>query len=235
MLALSAVLASGCYLRHERRVDCDAGILCNGCVQGNCNHDTGEGCAEGEGCYLAAADPETGALTVGCFPTRTRPIDGACTTNSDCESGHTCLTGPGVSPPAFCIPLCCGGAGCPSGMECVPFRIFDAEADAGPGAWAMTAGLCIWPPTECNPIQQIGCPGGQACYLGPMPLCRAPGALGPGASCLDLADCAPGLACVAEDDGAAVCRRFCRIDRDCAGGTCDLSETLWLPSLGLCR
>lgn len=239
MLALIAVLASGCYLRHERPVDCDAGVLCNACVEGTCNHDTGEGCAEGEGCYFVDADPETGTFTTGCLPTRSRPVGSACTTSSDCESGHTCLTGSESSRPVFCIPTCCGGAGCPSGMECLPTRVrhsdTDAGVDAGPGAWARTVGACIWPPTACDVLQQTGCPGGQACYLGPMPLCRAPGALRAGASCLDLADCAPGLACIAEHDGTAVCRRFCRVDHECESGECDRSEPLWAPGVGICR
>ncbi len=228
--------APGCYLRHEPVADCDAGTICNMCVQGSCSHDTGEGCGEGEGCYVVAADPLTGALTTGCVPTRSRPVGSACTTGSDCESGLSCMLGPGFTPPGFCIPLCCGGSGCPPDMECVPTRVVVPEADAGPGAWIPVVGSCIWPPQPCDALRQTGCSDGQGCYLTPAPTCMAQGALGPGSDCRRVADCAPGLSCVAQGDGAAICRKLCVGHGDCPRGeACDRSAMLWRPGAGICR
>ena len=195
---------------------CDAGTICATCVEGTCNHDTGEGCSEGEGCYTVAGDPRTGALTTGCAASLARPVGAPCTSGTDCESGHICLVGP----PSFCAPTCCGGRGCPEGMTCSTVNVVDA--DAGLSTPAPSFGACMWDVTlDCDAVRQTGCASGTACYPAPLLACLAPGALPAGAPCFDVAACAPGHACWPEGDGTATCRRLCRDARDCGGGPCE--------------
>jgi hypothetical protein len=198
-------------------------------VEGTCRFETGEGCAEDEACHIVGIDPVTLAVTTGCLPSLRRPIGGACSQIAQCESGLACPVVTGTNHPGFCTPLCCGGAGCPAGMECAPFTVTDPEMDAGtPFAHA---GLCVRPLRDCDLVRQVGCDPGTACYPSPAPTCLPPGTLPSGSACEAVADCAPGSTCVAYDDGTAFCRARCASDRDCdAGETCEMNPF----GFGLC-
>lgn len=218
-LALAAVLLSGCYLSHERQTPCDGGSVCGACVEGPCRHETGEGCGEGEACHVRPADPTMSRLVTYCLPSRFRPVGGPCTGNAGCASGLSCLLsladGTGLG---FCTPHCCGDTGCPTGMDCVPTHVGDPELDAGLGPTLALVGVCVWPLHYCDPLRQLGCDPGSACYLVPTPACLPPGTLELGAACEAPADCAPELACVAEEDGRTLCHRTCNRDDDCGAG-----------------
>ncbi len=68
--------------------------------------------------------------------------------------------------------------------------------------------------TNCDPVTQIGCPGGGQCEIDfNRSVARCIGQQGTvilGGRCRNLGECLPGLQC---DDGQ--CQRVCRSDSDC--------------------
>lgn len=216
-------LVPGCYLAHGAPGDeplglessCDGHTICGACVEGACDVDTGEGCAEGEGCYVTTS--ATGVSSTLCLPSGELPVDAACTATTDCESGFTCLMGPELGP-GFCAPPCCDDSSCPAGMECFGF-----------GALR----FCARPSRSCDVVRQTGCEPGTACYPAPAPTCVRPGILPAGAACLGATDCAPGLSCLFTEEGGYLCRPLCTVSGDCeAGQRCEIV----LPdNVGYCR
>jgi hypothetical protein len=101
-------------------------------------------------------------------------------------------------------------------------------ADAGPA-------LCV--ATECDPRSPDGCSEGRCVLWSDAASCELDaGALGPGAECTELGQCAPGLACFRQD-GVGVCGRICcpsdgstcAEDARCggSGALVDGTETSW--------
>jgi len=125
---------------------------------------------------------------------------------------------------ALALGVGCGGS---SGSGPVPdagplpdggITFFDASpGDAGPDAGGVDAGTdaglasCGGP---CDPTDPSGACGGDSCLLqAAVPACIASiGALGAGAPCTLVTDCAPGLACFQSGAGG-ICRAVC-----CPGG-----------------
>ncbi len=228
MFGLGALVVPGCYLSHQPPVDCDAGILCGACFGGACDYATGEGCPASDACHIRN-DPTTGAAETYCVPSAHRPIGAPCATAADCASGVPCVWQVVERPPGFCMPLCCPGESCPSGMHCEPLSIDLPDGGTTP---LPRAGFCSWNASRCDLIGQTGCPRGLACYAAPLGTCLPPGHLPAGAPCEALGDCAPRLSCIAEESGDRICRHLCYFDRDCgAGQHCERPP----GGVGICR
>lgn len=197
-----------------------------GCPAGPCNLVEQTGCEAGYGCYFVpssgGADPEPMCLTAGTGG------DGAtCVDHADCQEGFLC------APDDTCHAYCCGGSdvGCPTGQVC-------STTLRDSGGSPTEVGYCS-APDGCDPVEQTGCSGSEACYWsgdGGTICTTSLEDLDEGATCDDLNDCAAGLACHATSAGV-VCHRYCDTtdgSRCTSTQTCTSLSLSGAPEAGIC-
>lgn len=178
---------------------------------GECSPFGSSGCTDAETCS------RTGD-SFGCAPppSVSTPIGMRCTTQAQCGTGASCVTG-------RCIRLCVPGVtSCGLGSKCHPGDDLFGEipgATRGP-SHPDGIGYC----TEvCDPLASTGCPEGTACSFGvpgvgepPYFYCRSleTPALAADADCLDVDPdlCVEGTVCETEDGTGRQCRPFCDLD-----------------------
>lgn len=188
----------------------------DGCAATRCD-PSGSGCGAGA-CRLDATCGARCMSDVG---------DGealaTCGSDADCAEGYLCA--PGVN---LCVELCSATNACGPGRACIGYE----HPDVGV--------------TECSDGCRPGhrdCPGALTCVVTVSPLvatfCTPAGTRPEGATCTQYSDCAPPLACLADENGVnGQCLRFCDDSTPCAGSrTCfDFSPPLIYDghSLGAC-
>jgi len=133
---------------------------------------------------------------------------GVCIDDVECASGSMCLFSSTATCEGKCTPASDGG--CRTNDDCTAQQYCAAVPMQGSGVWGSGSCQPLVPPgvaagAPCGiPVQ---CAPGLACYGEAAPvLCSAYVGLGAGATCGGIGggpSCAPGLACVASDDGMA--------------------------------
>jgi hypothetical protein len=195
-------------------------------------HDSG--CAAGERCTIGT---QGGAPKDLCFPIAANPIaeGGACMpvtmgnrTGDDCAAGLACVNYPGDG--SKCRVPCFQRADCPSGDGCVVPTTSGTTAPFDASTLTIALRACH-ADDGCDPVAQTGCTSGTGCYLsgsddfGRLGVCLVPQKQGMnGATCMVVADCAPGFRC----DSFDFCRQYCYLRNDMGGppatGQCPANE-----------
>jgi hypothetical protein len=165
------------------------------CPKGDCNYQTGNGCAEA-GAASCVPLPVDGGLTPTCEPAGTVALGGACMQWTDCASGAVCAQG-------HCRKLCCGKdwTGCADGEHCL--SAFEVQM---PDGKVMSSGayLCT-PVNQCDALVPSSCTeAGTTCQLADetgATACLPEGTGSPGNPC----PCKGGNTCV-----GGVCRPLCK-------------------------
>jgi hypothetical protein len=168
---------------------------------GACDPFANSGCPSDKKCTALQNDK---SLVLGCGEIDGTKSEGAsCTqattdgkqTGDDCDRGLACF-----GAPATCHRMCSPGStanGCPGGEICNL---------SAPGLTAVQFCQSV---TTCLPIEQTGCPAGQACYYGSDGAACAPeGNVSPGDACQHANDCARGSTCLFVN-GVGICSSFC--------------------------
>jgi hypothetical protein len=163
------------------------------------------GCDDSEGCYLGGGGGE-----VSCLESGDRTQDMTCSTDRDCATGYDCVSA--GSGGRHCQKYCGDDNDCDGALS-----LCNREVAGGPTR------ICT---SNCDPMGS-DCGGGEDCVLGVGENdrfdanCLVPG---PGAyldSCVDQADCGPGLLCVTTPSVGTFCQLLCEMGgTDCGGGSC---------------
>ena len=205
----------------------DSGMSTGMCPVGDCDLVSNAGCdaAMGEGCYwllpMEGADPEP-----LCNPAGTGTTGTPCDAPFDCQEGLTCDEGE-------CRKVCCGGsdATCDPGDICINFS---------DGAGMLTGFGACRTPSDCDVIEQTGCPEGEACYVISNDAsvdCITPPVDGgtQGDSCDSLNSCAPGFLCLTPEGGSSACVQACNpMSPVCPDGTSCARVGSFPADLGAC-
>jgi hypothetical protein len=204
---------------------------------GNCDPFSNSGCNSGMKC--TALQQSDGTLALGCDAMGSKAEGDDCVqtttggsqTGDDCGNGLACF---GV--PTTCHRMCAASGtanGCPGSEIC---------ASTAPGLTTVAFCLAV---TTCQPLEQTGCPSGQACYFSQTgALCAQEGSKSPGDTCTVLNDCAKGSTCLLSGVSTGACSSFCSTASDgtpsCSGSstggsTCASLGSSAEPDLGSCR
>jgi len=180
------------------------------CPAGVCDLVTNAGCMAGEGCYFAASMAGEAPAPL-CAPAGTLADGASCDSANACQEGFICVGDPGV-----CRRICCGDNDndcdpTTTGQLCLINIVDSAGEPTGVGACQL--------PDDCDPIDQTGCMGGDACFPSGDGAftCAAPGPGTQDSDCEDMG-CAAGFLCIMGTDGP-VCAEIC--DRSVAEPMCD--------------
>jgi hypothetical protein len=195
-------------------------------VYSPCDPFNNTGCSSGQKC---SALRNSLSLSLGCGSKGSKAEGDTCTpvpspeaqTGDDCGDGLGCFNTK-VDDRTICRRICPfpGTDICPNGETC---------SMAVPGLSGLK--FCVGtisppPPTSCLPLEQTGCPSGQACYSTPDgAMCYKAGTAQPGATCHAANECTPGNTCVTiltNNDGSSACHSFCST---VSGGTPSCSGT----------
>jgi hypothetical protein len=149
----------------------------------------------GDRCYPASTSSTEGQ----CFAAGAQGLGSPCTeppvdAPAACGKGLLCVGADAAPGPGTCHALCVVDTGCPSGERC------ELDLAGSASVWGVCVPKAITAPPPCDAFAQ-DCAAGQMCVLTPAGAseCVAMGSGASGASCAQLADCSPGLACAALD------------------------------------
>jgi hypothetical protein len=170
-------------------------------------------CPVGQACYPDYSVGGVSDESVVCADPGTAAEGDTCSQHTLCAAGLFCLTR-AISPSGTnaCARPCDDPCDCAADEICLSFR----------------PPFCIRPEI-CDPYDPAACEGGEACTYVPdisrasrVTMCLANNGVGEGEACDSLNDCLPGLQCANSS-----CRPVCRVDGDCASGTCaDLDDPI---------
>ena len=144
--------------------------------------------------------------------------------SDDCISGYICLQPTPGSDPPYCFQLCAVAQDCVGLVACGQRALFSGGGNVSvcDPPYHSCAGTCCNPLT---PLDGIGCPSGQVCYLvSPDQASQPPESQtvcefssgGSQTSCTTARDCLPGTTCV-----QSTCRQVCNATTACVkGGIC---------------
>lgn len=208
-------------------------------VYGSCDPFSNSGCSSDKKCIALQSG---NALGLGCGSKGAKAEGDTCTpemsggdqTGDDCGSQLACFklaTDSSYTCHRIC-PTNGGASACPGTDTC---------SLVVPG---LTGLAFCQKSTTCLPLEQTGCPDGQACYFGDKgAVCAPTGTSPPGGSCNRANDCAKGSTCLILPPG--VCSSFCSTASGAAttctgsstgGNLCSpLSGDSVEPNLGACR
>ncbi len=192
---------------------------------GGCDAPAQTGCETGQACYPNPA----GSGDNVCEAPGTQTLSQACSETERCVGGLSCTKSSAQVSPEIrrCMKLCKDDSDCAEGGPGSQCALF-VPRETG------RIGLCT---EQCNLVTSEECPTGLRCLVSRVnanwaTFCAPPGTIAEGGSCKICGaddtscnpnlDCAPGLYCSEETQGATtgVCRKFCRVGTaDCAGGT----------------
>jgi hypothetical protein len=177
----------------------------------------------GQSCYFLAMAMGAAPMPV-CQMGGTGGDGASCTDYTMCREGFFCDTEAGV-----CRHYCCADSdtGCPVGQTCA---VTFTDGMGNP----LGVGYCKLPDV-CDPIEQTGCMGTQACYPSRDGFaCATPGTTTEAGSCMFANDCVGGLICA---NMPGQCMKLCRpmaMPTGCAmGQTC--SGLMGIEGIGVCN
>jgi hypothetical protein len=162
---------------------------------GPCDPVQQTGCAGGDTCYVDQSNNHQ------CLLPGSAGEDQPCLAPNDCMTGLGCFNGPGGQ---LCRPYCDTRA-----PSCPIDKNMCAVISGGPFGFCQSTA----PPDSggggCDPVAQIGCSAGQACYADPgTSACLTEGVNGEDAVCSVHSDCARGYGCF-DGPGGRLCRAYC--------------------------
>lgn len=194
---------------------CDSNETCGSCAQDCgacpapvCSVLTSKECSEGKQCF---PDGKSNL----CYPAGTKVHGNTCAAANECVVGALCVANQ-------CRSLCDWSSAkptvtCQPGVPCEKL-VFDGAGDVGQGI-----GVCK-PAAACDPLSDIGCPGGQKCNpSGWFKACAEPGSGAVGSLCAASSQCQAGLLCLESVAGSGTCRPRCHTGGSnpaCQAGTC---------------
>jgi hypothetical protein len=209
-------------------------------LSGACDPFTNSGCSNGDKCIALQSGS---ALGMGCGSKGTKAVGDTCTPvmTGGSQTGDDCGN-----------QLACFKLASDASSSCHRICSTTGTANACPGT--DTCSLVVpgltnlafcQASTSCLPLEQTGCPSGQACYFGTKgAVCAPEGSKQPGDACANANDCSKGSTCLVVGS-AGICSSYCSTASDgtpsCSGsgtgGTiCSvLGSSSDEPNLGSCR